>query len=188
LFAYNTIQPGNPFVAASMHEADGKERFNLDVEMPAQFSISEVEDNEEGWGPTSIPDHLAGVPYAPYGKGDKVGKISDFTQAAGKFGGVYQNNQINQPPSSASKKFVAETLFVDFEVRRCLIMRNISDLIATCVNVTAHQHFINVACSQVVDLGSSSSSLVWQFSTTSTQKRFVLFVTPPRIESSIPFS
>jgi len=56
--------------------------------MPAQFSISEVEDNEEGWGPTSIPDHLAGVPYAPYGKGDKVGKISDFTQAAGKYGGA----------------------------------------------------------------------------------------------------
>ena len=55
--------------------------------MPAQFSVPEVEDNVEGWGPISIPDHLSGVPYAPFGKSDKVGKISDFTQAGGKYGG-----------------------------------------------------------------------------------------------------
>ena len=62
--------------------------------MPAQFNISEVEDNEEGWGPTSIPDHLAGVPYAPYGKAEKVGKISDFTQAAGKYGGTRKDDEV----------------------------------------------------------------------------------------------
>ena len=55
--------------------------------MPAQFSVPDVEDNVEGWGPTSVPDHLSGVPYAPFGKGDRVGKISDFTQAGGKYGG-----------------------------------------------------------------------------------------------------
>lgn len=57
-------------------------------EMPAQFRVPEVEDNEEGWGPVSIPDHLSDIPYAPFGKGEKVGKISDFTQAGSKFGGV----------------------------------------------------------------------------------------------------
>lgn len=56
--------------------------------MPAQFSVPDVEDNVEGWGPTSVPDHLSGVPYAPFGKGDRVGKISDFTQAGGKYGGA----------------------------------------------------------------------------------------------------
>lgn len=55
--------------------------------MPAQFKVPEVEDNEEGWGPTSVPDHLSGVPYAPFGKSDKVGRISDFTQTGGKYGG-----------------------------------------------------------------------------------------------------
>ena len=56
--------------------------------MPAQFSVPDVEDNVEGWGPTSVPIHLSGVPYAPFGKGDRVGKISDFTQAGGKYGGA----------------------------------------------------------------------------------------------------
>lgn len=51
------------------------------------FRVPEVEDNEDGWGPVSVPEHLAGVPYAPFGKGDKVGRISDFTAAAGKYGG-----------------------------------------------------------------------------------------------------
>jgi len=76
--------------------------------MPAQFSISEVEDNEEGWGPTSIPDHLAGVPYAPYGKGDKVGKISDFTQAAGKYGGGRFGQQQQQPGVAVLNYFHTE--------------------------------------------------------------------------------
>ena len=54
--------------------------------MPAVFQVPEVENNEEGWGPLAVPDHLAEVPYAPYGKGDKVGKISDFTQAGKQYG------------------------------------------------------------------------------------------------------
>lgn len=57
--------------------------------MPAQFKVPEVEDNEDGWGPLSVPDRLSGIPYAPFGKGDKIGKISDFTQAGSKFGGKY---------------------------------------------------------------------------------------------------
>ena len=56
--------------------------------MPPQFRVPEVEDNDDGWGPLTVPDHLAGIPYAPFGKGDKVGKISDFTQAGSKYGGT----------------------------------------------------------------------------------------------------
>jgi translation initiation factor 3 subunit D len=38
----------------------------------------------DGWGPppTSIPPHLADVPFAPFGKGDKIGRASDWTQGA----------------------------------------------------------------------------------------------------------
>ena len=47
-----------------------------------------IVENEEGWGPTTVPEHLEGVPYAPYGKGDKVGRVSDFTQSGfNKYGG-----------------------------------------------------------------------------------------------------
>lgn len=48
-----------------------------------------IVENEEGWGPTTVPEHLEGVPYAPYGKGDKVGRVSDFTQSGfNKYGGM----------------------------------------------------------------------------------------------------
>lgn len=58
--------------------------------MPAAYRVPNIPDNEEGWGPTSttVPEQLEGVPYAPYGKGDKVGRISDFTASGfNKYGG-----------------------------------------------------------------------------------------------------
>lgn len=63
---------------------------------PAAFPIPEVLPNDDGWGPSSsaIPPHLADVPFAPFGKGDKLGRASDWTQNAyQKFGGRFQQNQ-----------------------------------------------------------------------------------------------
>ncbi|KAK9817128.1 hypothetical protein WJX72_009970 [[Myrmecia] bisecta] len=63
--------------------------------MPVPFQIPQIQDNEEGWGPASVPDQLEGVPYAPYTKGEKLGKISDFTNSGfNKFGGRYNQNQV----------------------------------------------------------------------------------------------
>jgi translation initiation factor 3 subunit D len=60
--------------------------------MPAGFQVPGIVENEEGWGPTTVPEHLEGVPYAPYGKGDKVGRVSDFTQSGfNKYGGRYRS-------------------------------------------------------------------------------------------------
>ena len=63
--------------------------------MPAAFKVPDVEDNDDGWGPLSVPEQLEGVPYAPYGKGEKVSKISDFTQSGfNKYGGKYYGSLI----------------------------------------------------------------------------------------------
>lgn len=43
------------------------------------FEVPEVVDNTDGWGPSVVPSHLKEVPYAPFGKGDKLGKASDWT-------------------------------------------------------------------------------------------------------------
>jgi translation initiation factor 3 subunit D len=43
------------------------------------FKVPEVVDNTDGWGPSVVPSHLKEVPYAPFGKGDKLGKASDWT-------------------------------------------------------------------------------------------------------------
>jgi len=45
------------------------------------FVIPHIDDNEEGWGPNSVPEKFKDVPYyATYNKGDKLGKAADWTQ------------------------------------------------------------------------------------------------------------
>lgn len=42
----------------------------------------------EGWGPgATVPPSLAGAPYAPFNKAERVGRIADFTPSGLKFGG-----------------------------------------------------------------------------------------------------
>lgn len=47
----------------------------------SEFAVPEVQDNPDGWGPCTVPEHLKDVPFAPFGKADKLGKASDWTQA-----------------------------------------------------------------------------------------------------------
>ena len=37
-----------------------------------------VEDNKEGWGPLGIPEKFTTVPFLPYGKGERLGRIAEF--------------------------------------------------------------------------------------------------------------
>lgn len=46
----------------------------------SKFLVPKVEDNPEGWGPLTGPAHLKNIPYAPFGKGDSIGKAADWTQ------------------------------------------------------------------------------------------------------------
>ena len=52
----------------------------------AKFCVPEVGDNPDGWGPTEEPAHLKNIPYAPFSKSEKLGKVADFTQQS------YQKN------------------------------------------------------------------------------------------------
>ena len=57
------------------------------------FNIPSIDDNEEGWGPTTIPDQYKEVPYyAPYSKGDKLGKAADWQQ---QYQGKGNTNTLN---------------------------------------------------------------------------------------------
>lgn len=45
------------------------------------------EDKDTIWGPPTTTDpYLNEVPYAPYSKGDKLGRMADWTQDSGKDG------------------------------------------------------------------------------------------------------
>ena len=44
----------------------------------SRFSTPTVHVNSEGWGPTTLPEQYVGVPFSPFGKGDRLGKAADF--------------------------------------------------------------------------------------------------------------
>ena len=46
------------------------------------FKLPEVEENPEGWGPISVPPQFESIPFMPYSKGDRLGRIADFGQMA----------------------------------------------------------------------------------------------------------
>jgi translation initiation factor 3 subunit D len=50
---------------------------------------------EDGWGPpTTSETTLNGVPYAPFSKGDKLGRMADWTaDSKGERGGRQQYNR-----------------------------------------------------------------------------------------------
>ena len=58
--------------------------------MPLPYAAPQVEENDDGWGPSTVPEHLKDVPFAPFSKGDKLGRAADWTQQAyQKFPGAF---------------------------------------------------------------------------------------------------
>ena len=45
------------------------------------FKLPAVEDNTEGWGPDSVPQQYEDVPFMPFGKGERLGRIAEFGSA-----------------------------------------------------------------------------------------------------------
>jgi len=45
------------------------------------FTLPPIKDNSIGWGPASdvLPEQFRDIPYAPYSKGDKLGRIADWS-------------------------------------------------------------------------------------------------------------
>ncbi|KAK2717136.1 eukaryotic translation initiation factor 3 subunit D-like [Artemia franciscana] len=44
-----------------------------------KFSLSVVHDTPNGWGPNTIPEQYRDMPYQPFSKGDRLGKVADWT-------------------------------------------------------------------------------------------------------------
>ena len=57
----------------------------------SRFAIAHIDENTDGWGPTTVPDKFKDVPYyAPFNKGDKLGKAADWQQQFTNKGGTLQ--------------------------------------------------------------------------------------------------
>ncbi|KAF3422366.1 hypothetical protein E2986_11596 [Frieseomelitta varia] len=48
----------------------------------AHFQAPAIQHNPDGWGPCELPDQFKDIPYQPFSKGDRLGKISDWTTPA----------------------------------------------------------------------------------------------------------
>jgi len=60
----------------------------------ASFSVPTIQDNPTGWGPCSMPDIFKDMPYQPFAKGDRLGKVADWT------GATYQDRRYTNKYSS----------------------------------------------------------------------------------------
>ncbi len=43
--------------------------------MAARFDPPVIQDNPTGWGPNSIPEKFKDMPYQPFSKSDRIGKV-----------------------------------------------------------------------------------------------------------------
>lgn len=44
----------------------------------AKFEAPVINDNALGWGPCAVPDQFKDMPYQPFSKGDRLGKVLFF--------------------------------------------------------------------------------------------------------------
>ncbi|XP_071106737.1 eukaryotic translation initiation factor 3 subunit D-like [Haliotis cracherodii] len=61
----------------------------------AHFEPPQIQDNPTGWGPCQVPDQFKDMPYQPFSKDVRLGKVSDWT------GATYQDKRYLGKYSSA---------------------------------------------------------------------------------------
>ena len=47
--------------------------------MTARFDPPLIQDNPTGWGPNTVPPKFKDMPYQPFSKADRLGKVHMFT-------------------------------------------------------------------------------------------------------------
>ena len=50
----------------------------VDENLP-RFSFLTIEDNPDGWGPCNLPEQFKDMPYQPFAKDTRLGKVSSTT-------------------------------------------------------------------------------------------------------------
>ena len=68
------------------------------------FVLEDLPDNPDGWGPTSVPDQYAGIPFAPYEKRTFIGRMADWSARAEQY---REQRMRNRPKEVANEAFTA---------------------------------------------------------------------------------
>lgn len=67
------------------------------------FEKPTVQYNETGWGPCEMPDTFKDVPYQPFSKSDRLGKICDWTNTSNN-DKKYQSKLMGNPWKRQTKQ------------------------------------------------------------------------------------
>lgn len=51
----------------------------LCVKTMAKFLAPVIQDNPSGWGPCAVPEKFKDMPYQPFSKGDRLGKVTSLS-------------------------------------------------------------------------------------------------------------
>mmetsp|Transcript_20290 Transcript_20290/g.33475 ORF Transcript_20290/g.33475 Transcript_20290/m.33475 type:complete len:555 (+) Transcript_20290:121-1785(+) len=60
----------------------------------ASFTTPTVHVNQLGWGPTSLPEQYLLLPFAPFGKGDRLGRAADFSAKDARYRSRYRDEPV----------------------------------------------------------------------------------------------
>lgn len=52
--------------------------FYLFFKAMAKFHAPVIQDNPSGWGPCAVPEKFKDMPYQPFSKGDRLGKVNSL--------------------------------------------------------------------------------------------------------------
>ena len=55
--------------------ADHHQIHNDSAEVKEHFIAPAVQNNPDGWGPCELPEQFKDIPYQPFSKGDRIGKV-----------------------------------------------------------------------------------------------------------------
>ena len=47
----------------------------MDDNVPRPFRFNKIPTSTDGWGPSSLPDKFKDMPYQPFSKSDRLGKV-----------------------------------------------------------------------------------------------------------------
>jgi len=52
----------------------------------SRFHAPAIQHNPDGWGPCELPDQFKDIPYQPFSKGDRLGKVNKNNVILPRFG------------------------------------------------------------------------------------------------------
>lgn len=75
--------------------------FAVEIRMPG-FKLSAIEDNTEGWGPPPSAASPTDMPFLPFSKGERLGRIAEFGTSAGRGHHHYHQSRYREPAPGTS--------------------------------------------------------------------------------------